>query len=204
MKRQKVDSRIERTQRRLRDALISLMAEHGYEKVTVQDILDRAEVGRATFYQHFRSKEDLLRSGIDQLRAGLIGEWKVAAEQGGRGAERLGFTLPLFQHFDSHRHLYKALVGREGAVVVEHMLRRMLTAFVREELAPRRPGAHAVGPTELAVQYVVGALWSVVTWWMGSKAPLSAIEVNNLFRQLTLPALDAALAARSTRTEVRS
>jgi AcrR family transcriptional regulator len=53
------------------DALMALIQEKGFEALSVQDIIDRANVGRATFYAHFDSKEDLLASGIENLRESL-------------------------------------------------------------------------------------------------------------------------------------
>lgn len=62
------DRRVQRTQQLLREALFALIQEKGFEKLSVQDIIDRANVGRATFYAHFDNKEDLLLSGFDALR----------------------------------------------------------------------------------------------------------------------------------------
>jgi AcrR family transcriptional regulator len=196
MEAQKLDRRVERTRQRLREALLSLIVEQGYEKVTVKDILDRAEIGRATFYEHFRSKEDLLGSGIEQLRAHLLKEWKSGSEAGRGPVERLGFTLALFQHVDSHRRLYKAIVGRESGVIVERKMRRMLADLVREDLKSRKSAGQNTVSKDLAVQYVVGALWSVLTWWMDYRVPLPPEEMNSIFRQLTFPGLDATLSGR--------
>ena len=71
MKAKAIDRRIQRTQQMLREALMSLIQQKGFESLSVQDIIDRANVGRATFYAHFDSKEDLLASGIEGLRASL-------------------------------------------------------------------------------------------------------------------------------------
>jgi AcrR family transcriptional regulator len=65
----KKDRRVQRTNQLLRAALVSLIQEKGYENITVQNIIDRANVGRATFYAHFENKEDLLVSGFEDLRA---------------------------------------------------------------------------------------------------------------------------------------
>ena len=196
MQAQKLDRRIERTRQRLRESLLSLIVERGYEKVTVQHILDRAEAGRATFYEHFRSKEDLLGSGIEQLRVHLIDEWKSEIRAGGNTAEPLGFTLPLFKHVDSHRQLYKAIVGRESGVIVERKMRRMLADLVRDDLKARKSSGQTTDALNLAVQYVVGALWSVLTWWMDYRVPLSPGEMNTIFRQLTSPGLDATMSGK--------
>jgi AcrR family transcriptional regulator len=58
------DRRVQRTRQLLRTALVPLIEENGFEALTVQDIIDRANVGRATFYAHFDKKEDLLVSGF--------------------------------------------------------------------------------------------------------------------------------------------
>src|SRR6266516_2886157 len=63
------DRRVQRTQQLLRNALFSLIQEKGFESLSVQDIIDRADVGRTTFYAHFDNKEDLLLSGFEDLRA---------------------------------------------------------------------------------------------------------------------------------------
>jgi AcrR family transcriptional regulator len=200
METHKPDRRIARTRERLLHALLSLIVERGYEKTTVQDILDRAEVGRATFYEHFRGKEDLLGSGIDQLGEHLHIEWKSRPGDGARSVERLGYTLALFRHVGSHRPLYRAIVGRESGTIVERKMRRTLAALVREDLKSHNSaGQHSLATdlaTDLAVQYVVGALWSVVTWWMDYQVPLSPEEINGVFRQLTFPGLEATLSGK--------
>src|ERR1700757_5499961 len=61
------DRRVRRTRKLLHDAFLALVLEKGYEKTTIQDILDRADVGRSTFYVHFRDKEALLTSSFDGM-----------------------------------------------------------------------------------------------------------------------------------------
>src|SRR5215467_5251306 len=73
-----VDRRIQRTRDVLHQALISLMIEKGYEVITVQDIIDRANVGRSTFYAHYVSKQDLLRAGLKHLKDQLIAHQRSA------------------------------------------------------------------------------------------------------------------------------
>ena len=67
----KVDRRVERTRQLLRDALVSLIREKGFAALSAQEIIDRANVGRATFYAHFDNKEDLLMTGLEGLRSSL-------------------------------------------------------------------------------------------------------------------------------------
>src|SRR5881396_2641445 len=74
------DRRVQRTRKLLQDALVSLMIEQGYEATTVQDIIDRANVGRATFYAHFADKETLLVSRLEDLRAMLAQSVSLSAK----------------------------------------------------------------------------------------------------------------------------
>jgi hypothetical protein len=71
------DRRVRRT--RERSALLSLIQEKGYDRIKVQDILDRADVGRSTFYAHYRDKDDLLQSGFEDVRAALAAEMQPEA-----------------------------------------------------------------------------------------------------------------------------
>ena len=59
---------MQRTRRALRDAFHALMAERGWDNVSVQSICERADIGRSTFYMHYDSKEQLLEGGLDDLR----------------------------------------------------------------------------------------------------------------------------------------
>ena len=107
-----VDRRVRRTRGRLRRALLELTLERGYGGVTVQDVLERADVARATFYAHYRDKDDLLLSGFDELREQLRGHLR-AHEEGERDG---GGLLGLFEHVGSNRALWQALTGRRGGM----------------------------------------------------------------------------------------
>src|SRR5262249_61932845 len=65
------DRRVRRTRRALQEALRELMLQKAYDHITVQDVLDRADVGRATFYAHFRDKDALLMSEFEAMREAL-------------------------------------------------------------------------------------------------------------------------------------
>ena len=176
------DRRAQRSQALLLDALVDLMIERGYERLTVQNLLDRAGVGRATFYAHFDGKDELLQASIARLHGWLRAEWQQAR------AQPLAFTLPLFQHLDSHRGIYQMTVVRESEVSVPRHIRRMLQDLVREDLKSRAGSAAGV-PLELATQYVVGALWSTIAWWLERDPELPPEAVNEVFQRLAFPGL---------------
>src|SRR4051812_44921158 len=66
-KTQKMDARVRRTRDALGDALVELMQQKPFDEVTIQDVLDRAGVGRSTFYVHFKDKDDLFMSDAEEF-----------------------------------------------------------------------------------------------------------------------------------------
>ncbi len=183
----KIDKRVRQTRAALLSALPALMMERGYERITIQNVLERANVGRATFYAHFDSKDDLLASSVDNLRSWLVQAWQKTPQQ------RLGFTLPLFEHLYSHGAMYEKSIARTSEVSVERHIRQMLSDLVREDLADRRGQMGDARAVELAEHYVVGALWSITVWWMAGGMRLEPAAINALFQRLTFPGLDVTL-----------
>jgi AcrR family transcriptional regulator len=102
------DRRIQKTLSLLREALVSLIAEKPYDTIVVKEILDRANVGRSTFYTHFCDKDDLLVSGIHDM----LGQVPSPTRIGGRSLDRiLWFSLPIFEHHYSHAHAWGDRIG---------------------------------------------------------------------------------------------
>lgn len=189
MARSKTDKRVRKTQEALRDALLDLIVERGYEKTKVQDILDRADVGRASFYLHYRSKEDLLRRSLDRLRELLVKECRSTTTDGTKSRPPLAFSLAFFRHVDSHRRLYRAVVGRESGFIVDCQMRRLLVDLVRDEITSSGQAKPKQPWTDMISQYVVGALMSMVTWWLDFNVKLFPEEIDETFRQMTLPGI---------------
>lgn len=177
----RVDRRVRRTRQLLQDALIGMMVEKGYEATTVQDIIDRANVGRATFYAHFADKETLLGSRLEDLRALL------AQRQRDLG-QPLGFSLAMFEHAREHLALYGAIIGRESGAFVLQRIHRTIADLV----APDLKAVGFKGTAErraLAVEFIAGAFMAVLTWWLDHGAKLPPPEVDGVFRDLVLRGL---------------
>jgi AcrR family transcriptional regulator len=170
--------------------MLDLLVEKGYQAVTVQDIIDRADVVRSTFYAHFADKQDLLRSGLDELRAGL----RPAPPEPGQPARLFGFSLHLFRHCRRHQRLFPALMSPRAGAPVQRWLAEMIADLVREDLAAaHHPPAPTRVPPEVTVQFLTGAYLSLLTWWLSGDRPETPEQMDQMFRRLAVPATRAAL-----------
>lgn len=187
------DRRVQRTRRLLHQALMSCIRGKKYESITVQEILDRADVGRSTFYTHFRDKDELLVSGLQHLKSLLQTAQAASVAPPGKSYERIiGFSRAMFEHAYEHRELHRALVGSSAEIVVRRFLHSFLVAVVSQEikmaLQKRRRGHSVVSP-ELLTHFLVSTYISVVTWWLKMKTPVPPKDINAAYRQLVLPSL---------------
>jgi AcrR family transcriptional regulator len=186
------DRRVQRTQQLLQTALISLIQEKGYEALSVQDIIDRANVGRATFYAHFDNKEDLLVSRLEGLRASLQARQRQALSQTTRAEDRLfAYSRDMFVHVNEHRSVFRSMVGKRSGAVIQHLFHKMLVELVREDV--KAVAAHkAAGVThDAVVQLIAGGLFGLVLWWVDGPMKVPVDEVDALFRRLAMPAVEA-------------
>jgi AcrR family transcriptional regulator len=180
-----MDRRAARTRRALHRALMSLILRKGYEAITVQDIIDEANVGRSTFYAHYTGKEDLLRSGFQTLRTELTEAHRTArANIDGSQDEPLGFSLAMFEHAAAYTDIYRALVGGRGGTVAVNEIRRILSEMVKKELSGVRHDETI--PQEVRIQFVVGAFLTVLTWWLERRPKLKPSQVDTIFRHLVI------------------
>jgi AcrR family transcriptional regulator len=186
---QRMDRRVRRTRELLRAALLSLIEEKGYAAITVQDILDRADVGRSTFYAHFTDKEDLLRNGFDEFRSTTLAEMHSAGASAGGKVEFLEPMLSVFRHVEEHRARWKPLAGKGGAELVIRLLQERVVDLVREHLRSQLPemrGRRRETELEAAVQFLVGSSMGLINWWLENEVECSAEELHSIFRGLSV------------------
>lgn len=187
------DRRVARTRHLLEQALLSLIKEKPFDSISVQDIIDRANVGRATFYLHYENKEDLLGSGFAGLQSDLRENQKVVRQRGGDFDERFfAFSHYLLEHAHKHREVIPAMVGKRGGAAIQHVLRRLLTDLMREEvMAMSGERGSAAVPAEATVEFLASGLFGLLVWWLNGRMRLSVNEMNEVFRRLAIPALKA-------------
>jgi AcrR family transcriptional regulator len=172
------DRRVRRTESAIRAAFESLIAEKGYSAVTIQDILERADVGRSTFYAHYRDKEDLLTKGFDDVRASLTTPHHVGEAGRPQAGGLLAPTLAIFEHVEQYRHTWKPLVLKGGADIVTRVLRDTTEDLIRRDLQQHSPTSPQLEP---ATQFLAAGLMGLLTWWLDSQHPATAQDVHAMF-----------------------
>lgn len=176
------DRRPQRTRRALRDALLSLLVEKGWDDLSVQDICARADVGRSTFYLHFRSKEELLTGSLDDLRS-LLGD-SASPHAMDKAAHPLFFVRGLLEHLYEQRRLCRSIFGRRSAHAVQVLFREMVRKLVADSLARVAP---AGWQREATTRYLAGALVELLAWWIDSRPMGSVDDIEKLYQRLARP-----------------
>jgi AcrR family transcriptional regulator len=174
MPQQKTDRRVERTRQLLQTALSELILEKGYEKVTVQDVIDRANVGRSTFYAHFESLDQLLLSGFEPLRA-QFEDFLTGAEFDHESPWALSLTI------------FQQVQKQKGGYITLTHVQKYLYSYLLEHLKSALPKRNNKIPPELLAHYVASAFIALMTWWIDNHYPLSADQMNEIYRQLVEP-----------------
>lgn len=188
----KQDRRVRRTRRLLIEALLALIMENGYSKLTVQDILDRADVGRSTFYAHFRDREALLVACFDNVRDELRREIDAMT----LGASPPDPTRPaaaIFAHAHRRRPVYRALCGKQGGTIVIGHLNGLVRGLLREHLQPHLDAAGSDIPVEVVTEFYASATIGLLTWWVEHDYPYEPSHLTQMLRRLATPGMLAVL-----------
>jgi AcrR family transcriptional regulator len=154
----------------------------------VQEIIDRANVGRSTFYAHYLDKADLLQSMVADVVANLAAHMDRDAH--GSGSNRIVPSLELLRHVQESYPLVRALIhGR----TIEQAMQAMQTALsehVEARLAAQLPrGKTPAVPLPVVAQHVAGALLTLCGWWLDREMPESPEQLNEYFLQLVRPSV---------------
>jgi len=177
----KNDRRSLRTRQALGDALVELMMEKGYEAISVKDIIERANVGRSTFYSHYADKEELFVGQLDRLVELLSQHVPQDTPDGNTFFPSLG----LFIHIKEQWKLYRILAWGSGVDLLTRHLQKSLSEKIEERLSAG--GQSYEVPLPVMANYLAGSFLSLVIWWLDNKMVYSPEQMDDMFRNLALP-----------------
>ena len=190
MKTQKDDRRSQRTRQALHQALFALMREKRYDAITVQDIIDQANVGRSTFYAHFVDKEDLASYSIEQM----LGVLMASPAPGAPAGHGLINTTALFEHVREQYPLFQMQMRGRGLELFIERGHADWSPKIEQELQARLPpGQLPAVPLAILANYITGAWVTLLKWWLDNKMPYTPQRMDEIFQLLVLPSVVAAL-----------
>jgi AcrR family transcriptional regulator len=189
----KPDRRALRTKRQLGQALIELIQEKRFDDITVQNVIDRADVGRSTFYSHFRDKEDLFQQNweafLDLLASHI--NWDKAGDGSFIPAEHL------FSHLADVQPFYKSLlrsrktdwVFKAGVAYLSQKIEVALNARHNEP----NPQPELAVPAAILAAFISSELFNLLKWWLDHQMPYSPRQMADYYHQLVTPGVVAFL-----------
>src|SRR5450432_3226217 len=173
----KNDRRILRTRKMLWEALIALIQDKDYSEITIQDIADRANVNRVTFYLHYRDKQDFLVQSMDVIFNDLISKiTPLTGENFRTDIPPEGMTL-VYQYIADNAKLYRIVLGDKGLPFLVNRFRKYLTDLTiqRFQMLATEENKERIS-LEVVAHYVAGSIIGLITWWLENDMPISPQE----------------------------
>ncbi|MGZ9164220.1 MAG: TetR/AcrR family transcriptional regulator, partial [Anaerolineales bacterium] len=158
-----------------------------YNTITVSDIIDRANVGRSTFYAHYRDKDDLFVGELDRV-IDVLGR-----DMAHESHEKNSYfpSRGLFRHVGEEYELYKALVWSSGIDLLIKRMQKSLSKRIEQGL--QESGREFDVPIPILANFIAGSFLTLLKWWLENKMIYSPEQMDEIFRKLTTPGIEAAI-----------
>jgi AcrR family transcriptional regulator len=169
--------RMRRMQKLLREALLDLIEERGFDALTVSEIIERAMVSRTAFYRHYQDKYDLVEQIFEEAMSALLG---AAGELGREHPAEI--WVQFFEHIASYDRLYRVLLGSKGSPWFVRKLRASLAGLIKERgQIPHGPDASSLPIHTFSDEFMpdlVSTLFvEAITWWLEQGRPYTPKEI---------------------------
>ena len=177
----KVDRRVQRTQHVLGDALVELMHRKPFNEITVQEVLDLAQVGRSTFYLHYRDKDDLFLSDAEDFFESMAN----LLTRSGEVSKRVAPVREFFAHLAEASEFYTSLIEAGKIQDVMELAQGYFARAIEQRLAELAPQYAPASASRVALSHALaGAMLSLLTWWIDHDKPNSPAEMDDIFHQM--------------------
>lgn len=150
----------------LKKALLELLSEKTINDISISELVEKAEVGRASFYRNYEQKEDILKAHIDDLFCEWMEEW-----QKNDGAPLSEQIRILIAHFEKHRDFYKLLNDRECT----YLLKDVIIGLCGPKAEYEKEQAYATA-------YVAYVLYGWIDVWFQRGMRESSDEIAEMFK----------------------
>ena len=190
----KTDRRAQRTRENLQKVLIELIRERDYDAITIQDIVDRANIGRTTFYLHYNSKDDLFMN----CHEAIVSEFHFGPYHPLSREELLAPEAPMgmasaYRHLEDGRaRLYLIFQGRDGPLILRR-IRDLSAQEIEGNLRAAFAEANSTIPFNVLANYLAGAQIALMQWWLEKRRPHTPENLAQTLHRLQRAAIRDAL-----------
>ena len=179
-----MDRRQEKTRKAIFEAFTALLAEKNYSSITVQNIIDAADVGRTTFYAHFETKDDLLKSLCEELFGHIVSSALDSAHTHGLYSDASApksVFCHLLQHLKKNDRNITGLLSCGSSGLFLRYFRSSLDELVRGLIVFRKPELCPGVPDDFLVNHITGSFVEMVLWWIEGGLRETPEELDRYF-----------------------
>ncbi len=187
-----MDRRQQKTRAAVFNAFTSLLAEKSYNNITVQNIIEAANVGRTTFYAHFETKDDLLKSLCQELFGHIIGSTMDSANTQGlysHASAPKSVFCHLLHHLQKNDNNILGLLSCQSSEIFMRYFRDSLTELVQNQLAVHEYKLNTDIPRDFLINHITSSFVEMVLWWIKGHMQQSPEELDRYFRAVIAPIL---------------
>jgi AcrR family transcriptional regulator len=193
--RVKVDPRVKRTRRLLRDALVSLILEKDFASITIKEITERAEVAYITFFRHFESIDQLLMEVLDEGLAELLGHIETLAKQSETSALETEGRL-IFEHIEQKADLFRILFKSQSVTRVRKKVVRNIAAIFQKSCLPLARSGNPM-TTDILSNHIATSLLALIEWWLDNHMRPAPAQMGKVYKSLIIDSTVGAVSSLS-------
>ena len=185
-----MDRRQKKTRAAVFTAFNELLTEKSYHQITVQDIIDRANVGRTTFYDHFETKDELLKEMCSELFRHVFSDVLSAENTHDfslSGGESGAVITHMLYHLRDNKRNIRGILSCESGEMFLQFFRQYLNKLFFSYLSR---GNHPTVPEDFLLNHISGSFVNMVQWWIRGGAKETPEELAAYFDAVTRPVLE--------------
>lgn len=187
-----MDRRQQKTRAAIFAAFSDLLAKKSYDRITVQEIIDAANVGRTTFYAHFAAKEELLQALCEELFGHILGSAADRAHTHGlysTAAAPDSVFCHFLQHLQKNENNILGLLCCESSELFLRYFRDSLRGLVRDQVMAQAVTPRMDLPEDFLLNHISGSFVEMVLWWVKGGMRQTPEQLDRYFRAVTQPLL---------------
>ena len=187
-----MDRRQIKTRQAIFSAFVKLLETRRYEKITVQEILDEANIGRSTFYAHFETKDELLKAICKELFGHIIDSAMDRTHTHGlysQGEAPQSVFCHLLQHLQENDNNILGLLSCESSDIFLRYFKDSLNELIQTQFVNHRRRENQDLPQDFLVNHISGSFVEMVLWWLKDRERHAPEELDRYFRSVIEPIL---------------